>query len=189
MLDRFGLDVAGQRALDRAFDAAPTDKAQLGQTVSRQVSRSLSRLDLAGARLGLARASAAEMPAEDLVYSALWVRLLERKLKVPFDALPERILSQSQGEGGWVGRIAAFGAGKLAAGELVSAAKTPAERTEALFYGAFERLIAGDSKGAEAGFKQTLSSDGAELVEVDLARELLGGRPSPGQPPANVVIP
>ena len=80
-------------------------------------------------------------------------------------------------------------AGKLAAGELVSAAKTPAERTEALFYGAFERLIAGDSKGAEAGFKQTLSSDGAELVEVDLARELLGGRPSPGQPPANVVIP
>ena len=61
----------------------------------------------------------------------------------------------------WIGRVAAFGAGKLKAPELVAAAQTPTQKTEALFYAAMDRRIAGDAKGADDGLKQVISSPGS----------------------------
>ena len=35
--------------------------------------------------------------------------------------------------------------------ELLAAAQTPAQKTEALFYAAMDRRVAGDAKGADRG--------------------------------------
>src|SRR4029077_10696961 len=61
VLDRFGASQSAQRALERAYAAAPGDKRQAAQTIELAVSRAFVRGDLAGAREGLQRALAADV--------------------------------------------------------------------------------------------------------------------------------
>src|SRR5258705_7653454 len=89
VLDRFGAVQPAQRALERAFEAAPRDKRQAAATVGLLVGRAFVRGDLKGARDGLARGIAADLEAEDLVYYALWVRLLERQLHQQTDGVAD----------------------------------------------------------------------------------------------------
>ena len=75
--------------------------------------------------------------------------------------------------------------GKLPLKDLVANAKTPAQKTEALFYSAMEQRIGGDPKGAEATLQKVVtSSGGIELMEVSIARDILSGQrstvPGPG---------
>jgi len=190
VLDRFGLDQAAARALNRALDAAPNDKGQASQTLTQFVARAFVRGDLAAARDGFGRAGAVDLPNDDLVYVALWVRLLERQLKAKAEPGPERLLASISDDGRWIGRIAAFGAGKIKAEDLVSSAKTPAQKTEALFYSAMDRRVAGDAKAVTDGLKLVTASAGVELVETAMARDLLGGnKTNYGPPPAGVSIP
>lgn len=174
-LDRFGADSSATKALERALEAAPHDKRQSAATIGQIVGRAFVKGDLEAARDGLSRALAAELPHEDLVYYAMWVRVLERQLKAPGESTADHVLTQASTDRRWVGRVAEFGAGKLKAQELALAAKTPTQKTEALFYAAMDRRVAGDRKGENELLKQVVSSPGLDLMEVMLARELLSG--------------
>jgi tetratricopeptide (TPR) repeat protein len=175
VLDRFGAAKSAEKALERALEAAPRDKRQAAATIGQIVGRAFVRGDLAAARDGLARGQASELGREDIVYDALWVRLLERQQRASNDPTAERILLGAVDDPRWIGKVAAFGAGKIKASELIGAAETPTQKTEALFYGAIDRKLAGDAKGADEGLKQVIGSNGLDLVEFSLARELLGG--------------
>jgi hypothetical protein len=190
VLDRFGDASGAERALDRAFEAGAHDKKQAAATVGQQVARALLRGDLRLAQSGLARGAAAQLEREDLVYYALWTRLLERGSKQPPDGLAEKLLSQTEGDPRWIGKIAAFGLGKLPAADLLQAASNPAQRAEAYFYGAMERRLRGDTKGAEEGLRKTLDAGGLDLMEVGLARDLLSDDKGVlGGPPPDVGLP
>ncbi len=191
VLDRFGATKPAQRALERAFDAAPRDKRQGAATVGQLVGRAFVRGDLPAARDGLARGLAADLDNDDLVYYALWVRLLERQLKAKTDGTAERVFAGSIESGRWIGKIAQFGAGTLKADELLAAAKTPAQKTEALFYSAMDRRAAGDAAGADATLRQVVAAGGVDLMEAAIAREILSGPKADafGPLPAGVSLP
>jgi hypothetical protein len=111
-------------------------------------------------------------------------------MKVPSDGVAEKVLTQAADDPRWIGRIAAFGAGKMKGEELVAAAQTPTQKTEALFYAAMDRKISGDPKGADDYLKQVVSSPGLDLMEVALAREILSGpRAQVGGPVPEVGLP
>lgn len=190
VLDRFGAAKSAEKALERALEAAPRDKRQAAATIGQIVGRAFVRGDLAAAREGLARGQTAELGRDDIIYDALWVRLLERQQRVTTDTTAERILLAAADDSRWIGRIAAFGAGKIKAADLVAAAQTPTQKTEAFFYAAMDRKISGDTKGADEGLKQVISSPGLDLIEFSLAREILGGaRAQIGGPVPEVGLP
>ena len=191
VLDRFGAAQPAQRALERALEAAPRDKRQTAATVGQLVGRAFVKGDLKAAREGLHRGLAADLDTDDLVYYALWVRLLERQLKVPTDGAADRIFAIAADGVRWTGKIAQFGAGALRAEDLLAAAKTPAQRTEALFYAAMDRRALGDATGATAGLRQVMAAGGVELMEVAIARDILSGpRVDIGGPlPPGVALP
>jgi tetratricopeptide (TPR) repeat protein len=175
VLDRFGAAQPAQRALDRAFDAAPRNKQQAAATVGQIVARAFVSGDLTAAREGLQRGLAADLDDEDLVYYALWVRLLERQRHAPVSAAPDRVFARALDDAGWIGRLASFGAGLAKPDALIGSAKTPAEKTEALFYVAMDRRAAGDAQGATTGLAQVLTAGGIDLMEVAIARDILDG--------------
>jgi tetratricopeptide (TPR) repeat protein len=193
-LDRFGDASRAQKALDRALEAAPRDKRQAAATIGQMVSRAFLKSDLAGARDALGRGLAADLPREDVVYYAMWVRALERanaSLKTPPDPTAERVLAQAEGDPRWIGRVAAFGTGKLKAEALLAAAKTPSQKAEALFYAALEKRASGDAKSAEDLLRQVAASSALDLMEMAIARELLlpAGRSAIGGPVPEVGLP
>lgn len=190
VLDRFGAAKSAEKALERALEAAPRDKRQSAATIGQIIGRAFVRGDLAAARDGLARAQSSELGREDIVYDALWVKLLERQQRASGDPTAERILQAASEDPRWIGKVASFGVGKLKAADLVSAAQTPTQKTEALFYAAMDRKVSGDVKGADEGLKQVVSSTGLDLVEFSLARELLdGARAQVGGPVPEVGLP
>ena len=190
VLDRFGATQPAQRALDRAWEAAPRDKGQASQTVFQIVGRAFVRGDLVAAREGLARGNAADLESEDMVYFALWVRLLEKQLKARTDGAPDRIFASVPDDGRWLGKLAQFGLGKLKADDLTGFAKTASQKTEAIFYAAMDRRASGDVKGMDDSLKQVIAQSVA-LEEVRIARELLSGaKANVGGPlPTDVAIP
>jgi len=175
VLDRFGAADRAAHALDRAYDAAPRDKHQAAATVGQIVARAFVSGDLAAARDGLQRGLAADLEDEDLVYYALWVRLLERQRHVPTDGVADRIFARAADDAAWIGRLAQFGAGSLPSNDLIARAKTPSEKTEAIFYVAVDRRAAGDAKGADSGLRQVLDAAGIDLMEAAIARDILDG--------------
>jgi tetratricopeptide (TPR) repeat protein len=190
VLDRFGAAKSAEKALERALEAAPRDKRQMAATIGQIIGRAFVRGDLAAARDGLVRGQANELGREDIVYDALWVRLLERQQRSLNDQTAERILIGASDDPRWIGKIAAFGSGKIKAADLVAGAQTPTQKTEALFYAAIDRKVSGDAKGADEGLKQVISSPGLDLVEFGLAREILGGaRAQVGGPVPEVGLP
>ncbi len=189
-LDRFGAGSSASKALERALEAAPRDKRQAAATIGQIVGRAFVKNDLAAARDGLGRGLSAELPREDLVYYAIWVRVLERQMKTPGESMAEKVLTDASTDPRWIGRVASFGAGKLKAQDLVAAAQTPTQKTEALFYTAMDKRISGDVKGADDALRQVVGSAGLDLMEVALARELLSGaRAQIGGPVPEVGLP
>ena len=78
-------------------------------------------------------------------------------------------------DSGRIGQLARFGAGLAKAQDLVNAAKTPAEKTEAAFYAAMDRRVAGDTNAANLQLRTVVDSNGIDLMEVAIARDLLDG--------------
>jgi tetratricopeptide (TPR) repeat protein len=191
VLDRFGAAQSAQRALERAYAAAPGDKRQATQTIELLVGRAFVRGDVALARDGLQRALAVDLNDDDLVYFALWVRLLERQLRIPTDGTPDRVFVSVPDDGRWVATLARFGEGKLKGDELIARASTPIQRYEALFYAAIDHRAAGDTKGGDDLLRQVVAGTGVELSEVTLARDILdSGKSQLGGPlPPDVSIP
>ncbi len=191
VLDRFGAAQPAQRALERAYAAARGDKRQATQTIELVIGRAFVHADLPAAREGLAWALAADLDADDLVYFGLWVRLLERQLRVPTDGEPDRVFSSCPDDGRWVGILARFGEGKLKGDDVIARAQTPIQKYEALFYSAMDHRAAGDTKRGDELLRQVVSGTGVELSEVSLARDMLDpGRMRAGGPlPPDVVLP
>ncbi len=191
VLDRFGAVQPAQRALERAYAAAPGDKHQAAQTIELLIGRAFVRGDLSTAREGLQRAVAADLDEDDLVYFALWVRLLERQLRVPTDGAPDRVFASVLDDGRWVAALARFGESKLKLDELLSRAKTPIQKYEALFYAAMDHRASGDTKGGDDLLRQVVAGTGLELSEVTLARDILDPSKSQlgGPLPPDVSIP
>jgi hypothetical protein len=190
VLDRFGALQPAQRALERAYAAAPGDKHQASQTIEILIGRAFVRGDIATARDGLQRALAADLDEDDLVYFALWVRLLERQLHAPADALPDRVFASTPEDPRWVATLARFGEGKLRGDDLVSRAATPIQHYEALFYAAMDHRASGDKKGGDELLRQVVAGTGVELSEVMLARDMLDPTHAQlGGLPPDVVIP
>lgn len=191
VLDRFGAVQPAQRALERAYEAAPGDKHQAAQTIELLIGRAFVRGDVGPARDGLQRAVAADLDADDLVYFALWVRLLERQLHVSTDGIPDRVFSSTPDDGRWIATLARFGEGKLKGDDLISRAVTPIQKYEALFYAAMDRRLSGDTKGGDDLLRQVVAGTGLELAEVTLARDILDPeRAQVGGPlPPDVSIP
>jgi tetratricopeptide (TPR) repeat protein len=173
VLDRFGAKEKAQQALERAFEATPHDKRLIAATLGQVVARAFVRKDLLAARDGLTRAIASELGDDEVVYYALWVRLLEKQLKRPKDPTPGRVFASIPDDGHWVGKLAAYGAGKLPVSELVKLAKTKAEKTEATFYQVMDARASGHADPGNAGLHAILRGDGVDLMEEVIARELL----------------
>jgi hypothetical protein len=125
------------------------------------------------------------------VYFGLWVRLLERQLRVPSDGEPDRVFSSIPDDGRWVAVLARFGEGKLKGDDVIARASTPVQRYEALFYGAIDHRVTGDTKRGDEMLREVIAGTGMELSEVGLARDILDpGRTSGGGPlPAGLVLP
>jgi tetratricopeptide (TPR) repeat protein len=191
VLDRFGAAQPAQRALERAYAAAPGDKHQATQTIELLIGRAFVRGDLALARDGLARAVTVDLSDDDLVYFALWVRLLEKQLRVPSDGTPDRVFVSMPEDGRWVATLAQFGEGKLKGDELIARASTPIQKYEALFYAAMDHRAAGDTKGGDDLLRQVVAGTGLELSEVTLARDILDPSKSQlgGPLPPDISIP
>jgi tetratricopeptide (TPR) repeat protein len=199
VLDRFGAAQPAQRALERAYAAAPGDRHQAAQTIELLIGRAFVRGDLPAAREGFARALSTDLEADDLVYFALWVRLLERQQRVATDGTPDHVFGSIADDGGdpklhkdrWVASLARFGEGRISGDELIARAATPIQTYEALFYSAMDRRASGDTKGGDELLRQVVAGTGLELSEVSLARDLLDpARAQIGGPlPPDVAIP
>jgi hypothetical protein len=190
VLDRFGAGEKARQALERAFEAAPHDKHQLAATLGQLVARAFVHKDLLAAHDGLSRALAAELGDEEVVYYALWVHLLEKQLKKPQDptrdALAASVFARIPDDGHWVGKLAAYGAGKLPASQLPAFAKTEAEKTEAAFYQVMDARATTGADLGNAGLRTVLRGNGVDLMETVIAREMLRaatGEPPPSLPP------
>ena len=176
VLDRFNEKKRAHSALERAFQAAPRDREQVGATVGQMVSRAVVQDDLTAAHDGLLRALAADISAEDALYFALWVRYLEEYLQKPTDGKADRVFAAIHDDGRWSGRLAAFGAHKISGDDLIASAKTPAQKTEALFYAALRKRTAREGAESVELLKQVMASDGLDMMELGMARELLAGK-------------
>jgi hypothetical protein len=191
VLEYYGDERAVRRATERAFEAAGSDPRLLSATVLDAARRGLTLSDLSVAREAVERAVSAGMPAEDLVYPALWLQLLEKKLRVPSSGLVEDAFATIDDSAGWPARLRAWATGRLTDAELLAAARDRSQRTEAIFYAAMARQAQGSTEDAKAGLQQVAKSEAIDLVEVSIARDLLAtyGEQKNFKLPPNVVVP
>jgi tetratricopeptide (TPR) repeat protein len=174
-LDRLGAVERATKALERALAAAPSDKRQAGATLGQQVSRALLLRDAKLGKESFARSLSYDLEPSELVYSALWLRALEKLTKAPSDGAAERVLSQLKDDKRWSGRLASFALGGTTEPQLMGFAKSNAQRAEAAFYIALARRAKGDDKGADEALRQVVATGAIELVETQLAKDMLAG--------------
>ena len=191
VLDRFGAVQPAERALERAYAAAPGNRSQAAQTIELLIGRAFVRGDVSAARDGLQHALGADLDADDLVYFALWVRLLERQLHVPTDGTADRIFASTGEDGRWSRPSPGSARASSKGTTLIARAASPIQRYEALFYDAMDHRAAGDTKGGDDLLRQVVAGTGVELSEVSLARDMLDPATSQvgGPLPSDVAIP
>ncbi|HVR20302.1 MAG TPA: hypothetical protein VMS65_11415, partial [Polyangiaceae bacterium] len=172
VLEHYGDKAALRRATDRAFDAAAADSRELGATILDAGRRAITRGDLSIARSAVQRGVESSLPPEDIVYLALWLKLLQTQLAVPSDGAAEDALASLEDATGWIAKLRAWGRGKLSDTELVAQAHDRVERTEATFYVAMSRRARGD-QAAYTELARVARSETVNLVEIGIARDLV----------------
>jgi tetratricopeptide (TPR) repeat protein len=188
ILEQYDARDAARRAAKRAYEASRNDIRQMTETVLDSSRRALTHGDLRAARDSVRRAVSADLADEDTVYAALWLKLLEQRLKVTSDGSAEEALSQIDPGSGWVAKLAAWGRGRLSAQELLRTASNRIQQVEATFYTAMANP--GDERAFDK-LKEVALSEAIQLVEVTIARDLLASRQKHPKPklPANVQLP
>jgi tetratricopeptide (TPR) repeat protein len=191
VLDGFGASGPAERALERAYAAAPADKAQVSQTVGVLLGRALVRGDLKAAREGLHLALTVDVDDADLVQYALWTRILEREGHAPSDGTPDRVFAGVPDDRRWISFLARYGEGKLKSAELMAHAATPAHKSESVFYEAMERKASGDVPSEQELLKQVQAETGLnEALELVIRGLLEGGATRVDGPlPSDIVLP
>lgn len=188
VLEHYDERDAARRAAKRAYEASRNDIRQMTETVLDSSRRALTLGDLRAARDSVRRAVSADLADEDTVYAALWLKLLEQRLKVTSDGTAEEALAQIDTQSGWTAKLAAWGRGKLSSQQLLAEAESRIERVEATFYLAMSGPL---DQGSLEKLEEVASSEAIQLVEVTIARDLLASRekrPKPKLPP-NVQLP
>jgi tetratricopeptide (TPR) repeat protein len=188
VLEHYDERDAARRASKRAYEASRNDMQQLTETVLDSSRRALTLGDLRSARDSVRRAVSADLAPDDTVYAALWLQLLERRLKVSSDGTAEEALARLDGASGWVAKLAAWGRGRMSGQELAEGAGNRIQRIEAQFYRA---MASPGEKQALERLREVATSEAIQLVEVTIARDLLAGRrklPRPKLPP-HVTLP
>jgi hypothetical protein len=188
VLEQYGEPEAARRAGKRAYDASRNDVRQTTATVLDSSRRALTLGDLRTARDSLRRAVDADLADEDTVYAALWLKLLEQRLKVPSDGAAEEALSRVDSPTGWIAKLTAWGRGRLSDERLLEGAENRIERVEASFY------VAMSNKNKDAALKklaEVAGSEAIQLVEVTIARDLLASTTNTPRPklPSGTPIP
>src|SRR5690606_6239565 len=178
ILEHYGEPLAARQAGERALEASRSNARQIAASLTDMSRRALTWGDLRAAQRATSEAMAAQLPAEDLVYIALWQRLLERQLGARSDGSTEEALASLSDAHGWVEILRKWGRGQIDNGQLVSAARNPVERTEALFYVAMAQRTRQTPSGGEEQLREVAESPAVDLVEVTIARDLLAP-PSP----------
>ena len=188
VLEHYDARDAARRAAKRAYEASRNDIRQMTETVLDSSRRALTLGDLRAARDSVRRAVSADLADEDTVYAALWLKLLEQRLKVTSDGTAEEALSQIEVPSGWTAKLTAWGRGKLSAQDLLNLAASRIERVEATFYVAMSNPS--DERALDK-LQEVAVSEAIQLVEVTIARDLIASRqklPKPKLPP-NVQLP
>ncbi|HEY3594812.1 MAG TPA: hypothetical protein VGL13_13100, partial [Polyangiaceae bacterium] len=189
VLFRFADSAAAARATERAFVAAGQDKHELAATVLDASQRAFLHKDVNAARAAVNRGLSGDLADDDVVYAALWLLFTERETKARTDGTATRALASIRDDGRWPSRLAAWGLGHIKDSDLAAAARTLTQKTEASFYTALARRVSGDA-AADNVLAEVVKSSAIDLVEVQLARELLtGSRFAIGPTPAGVSIP
>jgi tetratricopeptide (TPR) repeat protein len=190
VLFRFSDTAGATRATERAFVYAGQDKRELAATVLEAAQRAFLKKDVAAARTAVTRGLGGELADDDIVYAALWLLFTEKEAKTRSDGTAARALASIKDDGRWPGRLSSWALGKLKDGDLLSAARTMGQKTEASFYTSLSRKVAGDA-AADKTLAEVAKSTAIDLVEVRLARDLLAGpsRFADAPMPAGVSIP
>jgi cellulose synthase operon protein C len=190
ILEHYGDQRATFRATERAYEASSSDPSQLTATVLDSARRALTHGDLGAARRAAQRGVVANLEGGDLVYVALWLQLLEKKLNVASDGTVEEAYAGVDENSGWPARLRAWAHGKLSDQDLASAAHSASERTEATFYAAMLKLESGTDSSKD--LDRVAHSPAIDLVEVTIARDLLAMRSKPAADyklPADLTLP
>lgn len=172
VLEEYGSVDGSRRATLRAYDASRSDARQLAATVLEAARRGLTRGDLWSARDAARRAVGASLPSEDIVYVALWLRLLERHLGVPSDGTVEEALANIDDDAGWPAKLRSWLLGRLTDEQLFNTARGRSEQTEASFYAAMAAYAVNDSRAIER-LDRIAKSEAIQLVEVAIAHDVV----------------
>ncbi len=175
VLEQYGNMDGARRATLRAYAASANDLHQLTATILDAARRGLTHGDLRSSRDAVRRAIDANLAPDDLVYAALWLRLLERRLGAPSDGTVEEALAKIDDDAGWPARLRSWATGRLSDEQLLAAARTRAEQTEANFYTAMNAYVANDARAREK-LALVAKSESIDLVEVAIARDLSADR-------------
>jgi tetratricopeptide (TPR) repeat protein len=191
VLEHYRDEQGARRATQRAYEASESDLRQLTATVLDAARRALTRGDLAAARDAVRRAIEAKLSDEDIVYAALWLKLLERRLAAPSDGTAEEAFATIDDTSGWPAKLRAWATRRLSDAGLLQAARDGIQRTEAVFYAAMATHSAGKSDAALLKLREVAQSGAIELVEVTIARDLLAQQSAKldVQLPTNVDVP
>ncbi|HLV65401.1 MAG TPA: tetratricopeptide repeat protein [Polyangiaceae bacterium] len=181
VLEQYDNQPGVRRATQRAYAAANGDVRQLAATVLDVSRRAFTQGDLQAARAAAQRAIEASLGPDEIVYVALWLQLLERRLKVPSDGTVEEAYATIEEASGWPAKLRAWARGKLSDVDLHAVARDEAERTEARFYTALAKLPPGAPE-ARVALREIATSGAVDLMEVTIARDLLA-------PPTTYVLP
>jgi len=186
VLEHYGNSQAARRALERAYEASGSDVRQLAATLLDASRRALTGGDLAAARDAVQRAVEARLPDDDLVYVALWLQLLEKKLNVASDGTAEEAYAAIDDASGWPAKLRSWARGRMSDADLLRSARSRVERTEATFYIAMAGAARGNREAVLPKLKEVASSEAIQLVEVTIARDLLAQQ---SQPTLDVALP
>ena len=182
VLDGYGERTSAVRAIERALDMAGTHRPILGRTVLAAVGRALVYKDVSAARVALQTGLKANVDADNLVYGALWLMFLEAELKEEPDGKVDRVLLDAIHDNNWTGHLARWGRDMIDDDGLRKAAASYAEQVEAEFYISMRAKIAGQS-GADAQLKKVANNPLIDLMEVQIARDILAPKSQTKVPP------
>ncbi len=170
LLDKLGSREASETAFMAAITAAPLERDHyMVAMMHLSVAEPNAPLMMEIYRRALLNLS---LPPEWKVYFALWTQfVVQRAGQEPGEEVTS-VLERFARHTPWYGRLAAYGAGELEAGALVSAASTRGQRAEAHYYVATRALTSGDGERAGAEFGAVRETGMVNYVEFSMSQAL-----------------
>ncbi len=178
VLDRFGRRDEARRAMSRACELSRSENHQLAVTLLDAARRALTYQDLAAARDAAHEAIDGELGDDDMVYVAVWLRVLELQLGVASDGTVERALGRIDDSSRWPAALRDWAFDRIDSTELTARAVDAVERTEALFYVTMKTWTGRRERIPDA-LRDVAKSEAVELMEVAIARDLVAERDLP----------